>query len=157
MSYRAVASESPAGRGKCGSTEAVHFLRSRVQAARLEGRAGRSRVEVRQRILQRNDGCVRREAPLPACVIALALCPILVQVWCVRHPLCVGGASACAYTCTGVRGRHVCYNHSLPFFLRQSLSLNLELTGQTSWLVGPRDPVSAPPHPSPDCKRTPPC
>lgn len=63
MSYRAVASGGPAGRGKCGSTEAVHFLRSRVQAARLQGRAGRSRVEVKQRVLQRNDGCVRREPP----------------------------------------------------------------------------------------------
>lgn len=117
MSYRAVASGGPAGRGKCGSTEAVHFLRSRVQAARLQGGAGRSRVEVRQRILQRNDGCVRREPLLPACVIALALCPIPLCKYGVSGIPCVGGeASACVYTCTGVRGRHIYYNHSLPFF-----------------------------------------
>lgn len=43
MSYRAVASEGPAGRGKCGSTEAVPFLRSRVHAG--SEAAGKDREE----------------------------------------------------------------------------------------------------------------
>lgn len=108
VSYRAVTSEDPAGRGKCGSTEAVPFLRSRMQAEKLQGRVGRSRVEVNQRILQRNDGCVRREPPFPSVVITRSLCPI---------PLCKYGVSfvcvsiwckcMCVYMYRGQRSTHL--------------------------------------------------
>lgn len=105
MSYRAVSSEDPAGKGKCGSTEAVPFLRSGMQAAKLQGRAGRSREEVNQRILQRNDGCVRREPPFPSCGhYMVTVSHTLVQVWCV---LCVCEYMVQMHVCIHVQGSEV--------------------------------------------------
>lgn len=61
-------------------------------------------MEVKQRILRRNDGCVRREPPLPSCGHYTATVP---------HTLCKYGASGIlwgggqVYVCIRVRGSEV--------------------------------------------------